>query len=121
MLKEQTAKRISATRIKVLRLYSHASGAYARLSPRSDGMWLDSLYVPSMYRRQGIATQLLLRVLADADRCGVKLFLTVSGDEDAMNDEQLTVWYARFGFVRRNALVQVRTPRGVTKNVENVL
>lgn len=64
--------------------------------------------------RKGQASALLYRVCAEADRASMTLMVQVGafGAENALSDEQLEGWYARFGFLRIQAapLLMARSP-----------
>lgn len=62
---------------------------------------LYALDVDPQYRRRGLATQVMRRALARADRVGCDLLLLQARSVDGeMTDAQLAAFYARFGFVR---------------------
>lgn len=65
--------------------------------------------VPVEHRGKGIGSQLLKRILLDADAQGVELVLEVfpSGD---LNRSQLEAWYGRYGFVEYQNGYLIRPP-----------
>jgi ribosomal protein S18 acetylase RimI-like enzyme len=64
---------------------------------------LTSIRVLPYYRGQGVGSRLLARICAEADRQEAIIFLTVSATlaEPGLSDEQLWVWYMRYGFYKR--------------------
>jgi GNAT superfamily N-acetyltransferase len=76
------------------------------------GMMLSSIVVPRELRGHWHGTALLRTVLADADRCGVRLFLHAVSF-GAITDAELEAWYKRHGFVWKNCLMFEREPIAV--------
>ena len=60
-------------------------------------VFLYRMWVEPSCRRQGFATQLLRRVIADFGRDGLTLEPSALADKP-MDDEQLATWYAAHGF-----------------------
>lgn len=73
------------------------------------GMIITRINVPAKNRGQGHARALLKRILDDADREGVALFLEIS-PSDGLSYCQLRSWYERHGF-RSMRGVYVRKPQ----------
>jgi len=71
--------------------------------------YLEEVYVFPVHRRRGIASRLLRRVTADADREDVALYLDIVPG-DGMDADQLRDWYGRHGFVSRTGHMW-RAPR----------
>lgn len=70
------------------------------LKNMGDGDWM-IVYVTTRreHRRQGLASQQMSRVVADADREEVTLMLDVGdGFAEGMSKRQLIRWYERLGF-----------------------
>jgi GNAT superfamily N-acetyltransferase len=65
---------------------------WIRLEHRPDRDWLDLLVVARARQRRGLGTSVLRALMADADRRGVPLWLSVHRDSDARR------LYARLGF-----------------------
>lgn len=73
--------------------------ARIRLEPLTPShYWIDWVYVPEAYRGQGLARQLMLHVIKDADRAGVRLSLEPRAC-GGVDQEALQAWYRSFGFV----------------------
>lgn len=70
---------------------------YGGLVGGAEGLILTRINVPREYRGKGEGTDLLKRILADADRDKVTLYLEIS-PSDGLNWEQLEAWYLRHGF-----------------------
>lgn len=71
--------------------------AIADLS-RSEGYWvIHRINVPQEYRRRGVGTTLLHRILHDADASRTTLALHPFGS-GGMRTTQLASWYRRHGF-----------------------
>lgn len=77
------------------------------------GFWeVNRINVPRAFRRQGIATRLLLRVLQDADAKGITLGLHPYGSGE-MTTPELEKWYESHGFVYdTQRYYMFRSPRG---------
>lgn len=60
--------------------------------------WIDWVFVPEAYRGQGLARQLMLHVLRDADRMGVRLSLEPRAC-GGVDQKALEAWYRGFGFI----------------------
>lgn len=73
------------------------------------GLLLTRINVPKASRGQGHARALLERILDDADRERVTIFLEIS-PSDGLNFAQLEAWYLRHGFVEC-AGFYCRTPK----------
>lgn len=84
--------------------------AIADLVRYQGGMMITRINVPRDHRGKGHARKLLGRILADADKDGVALYLHVSAS-DGLTEQQLDAWYKRHGFVEKNCLWLVREPR----------
>jgi len=76
------------------------TGYYNDVTGECLGQLITRINVPKRgpYRGQGIGTQLLKRILADADQEQVTLFLEVV-PSDGLDVEALSAWYARHGFL----------------------
>lgn len=73
------------------------------------------LYVPPWHRRQGIATGLMRRVMAAADKENARLALLPSAF-GSMDTAELEKWYSRLGFVYdRDSYYMFREPQREAK------
>jgi ribosomal protein S18 acetylase RimI-like enzyme len=72
------------------------------------GWTISRINVPKEHRGKGLGSAMLKRILADADEEGIDLYLVVYAT-GALDDEQLTEWYERYGFVSTGAGGMVRT------------
>ena len=73
------------------------------------------LYVPPWHRRQGIATDLMRRVMAAADKENARLALLPSAF-GSMDTTELEKWYSRLGFVYdRDSYYMFREPQREAK------
>lgn len=61
------------------------------------GWQITRINVPEKYRGQGIASQLLRDIIAEADREQVRLYLEIV-PTGGLNYDQLDAWYRRHGF-----------------------
>lgn len=85
-------KKIGAKKVAVLTLQ--------RCPYMRDAFFIQRINVIRRFRGQGIGTELLQRVVEDADYEEVKLTLTINPFSDAdLNYDQLQSWYERYGFV----------------------
>lgn len=76
---------------------------------------LTSIEVGHEARGQGVGSRLLKRVLDDADKEGVVLYLDIQPDGTGLDERQLRAWYERRGFRHAPNLEDtalVREPRG---------
>ena len=73
------------------------------------GLLLTRINVPVAHRGQGHARKLLARILADADREGVTLWLQIS-PSDGLDYRQLASWYMRRGFHHHEEGLYQRLP-----------
>ncbi len=86
----------------MLRLYS-IHGCEAHLEAVESGPWkgcweVKSLHTKEQFRRAGLATQLMLEIIEDADAQGVKLHLTARSVGGEVAAEVLRKFYEEFGF-----------------------
>ena len=58
---------------------------------------INRINVPREFRGRGIASTLLKRILADADREGATVGLGIS-PSDGLSYKELKAWYERYGF-----------------------
>lgn len=65
--------------------------------PEVPACWLNRINVPPKFRGQGCGSNLLSRVLQDADAEGILMVLMINPYGD-MTYEQLKDWYERNGF-----------------------
>lgn len=64
-----------------------------------NGWLITGVFVRPDDRGKGAGTRLLKDIIADAEREGENLYLTVLADSsNGLNDEQLRDWYMRHGF-----------------------
>ena len=109
-------KTVQSTKMK--RHYVTALGlgfkAEAVLKKWQGGMLLASIHVPEEHRGHRHGTALLRKVLADADRCGTRLFLHATSFGE-MSDGDLEAWYKRHGFVWKSCLIFEREPIAAKK------
>lgn len=81
---------------------------YEKLSPRAlavidlcdyygEGFIITRINVPKEFRNKGVASKLLQRVLDEADKEKINLWLEISAS-DGLNYDQLEAWYKRHGF-----------------------
>jgi N-acetylglutamate synthase-like GNAT family acetyltransferase len=77
---------------------TRCTASLLHISPRAS--ILTGIEVEFRLRDRGYGTELLKLVLADADKEGVTLLLSVSSDDSpkALTNDQLQAWYARHGF-----------------------
>ena len=66
------------------------------LAPHS--VAITRIFVPYDLRGQGIGSQMLNMVIADADSSDITLCLEVQPDDSDLNYDQLVAWYQRHGF-----------------------
>lgn len=93
------------------KLCSPTKLAIVDLSQMGPTLWeINRVNVPEQFRRQGIANELMRRVLADADREAATLRLVINAYGD-MSWEALLDWYQRLGFVKDNSGFLVREPQ----------
>lgn len=64
-----------------------------------DGVAVTGIGVGRAFRGQGAASRVLKEVIEDADREGVKLYLSIEPDGTGLEEDALRAWYSRFGFV----------------------
>jgi len=80
-----------------------------------DAVSMRLVQVSPTRRGQGVGNN-VVRTLTDlADKFGVTMYTSVhSLDATAMNNDQLTAWYGRHGFLpsAENPVILVRPPRG---------
>lgn len=96
-----TARVTLATMEPGLRTHKQASLRVAIAQSLPVEMWettREIIGVQSDAPRKGYATALLHQVCAEADRARIVLFLQVRPFAEGMSEEQLTKFYARFGF-----------------------
>lgn len=89
--------------------------AFAQLSLRPNGFWkIEKLFVPVPFRGQGVARELMKRILEDADREGVYLSIWLEDPRGMMSINQLEKWFKRMGFRGGTypRLLLTRVPRG---------
>jgi GNAT superfamily N-acetyltransferase len=82
--------------------YSEVCGthhlAIVDLSQVGSTLWeINRVNVPAQYRGKGIASRLMARTLADADKEGITLRLVINAYGD-MSFSDLYHWYERLGF-----------------------
>lgn len=71
--------------------------AHVKTYRRHNVRWLTDVWVDPEHRRKGLASRLLREALAA--HASEAVYLTVHGyTNQPLSDEQLTAWYARFGF-----------------------
>jgi GNAT superfamily N-acetyltransferase len=92
-----------APRLTVEEAYHHPSGhAAVYCKHLGEGDWeVQSVVTTPDHRGKGLQRELWKRVLADADREGACLLLTVGSGgiyKGALSSEQLFHWYERMGF-----------------------
>lgn len=91
--------------------------AHASLMPfdaYEPGAWLlTGIDVAHKERGQGVARELMRRVLRDADRERVVLCLAIHPDGTGLDHDQLRAWYKRLGFkdMPGSGVEMVRQPR----------
>lgn len=76
-------------------------------------LWLGSIYVNPEERGQGKATRLIQTICDIADKHGVYIGLTPTqfgNEKNALNDDQLEVFYKKFGFIERYGIFE-RQPK----------
>ena len=83
--------------------------AIADLIRYRDGKLLTRINVPREHRGRGIASKLLKRITADADRTGTTLYAWVS-PSDGLGENALSAWYRRNGFRLEQTRRMTRTP-----------
>lgn len=70
------------------------------------------VFVPLEHRGAGIANEMMLRVLADADESHTTLVLEIVPDEsEGLSYEALEAWYRRLGFKYNKYGLMVRRPK----------
>lgn len=93
------SKILGPIRIAVLDV-SHSYGV-GDMDP--EGFVINRVNTPHDHRGKGHARELMRECLADADAEGVTLYLWINAYGD-MNEEQLSAWYQRCGFVEQEGL-----------------
>ena len=83
--------------------------AIADLMPYRNGKLLTRINVPREHRGRGLASTLLKRITADADRTATTLYTWVS-PSDGLGREALSAWYRRNGFRVMQGLCMTRKP-----------
>lgn len=103
---------VSMTTTMPLTYVDLATRSIADLVEYQDGLMLTRINVPIAQRCQGVGTQLLQRIINDADKYGVTLYLFVSngGGPNSMTDQRLVKWYKRHGFKTIHRHYMVRRP-----------
>lgn len=83
--------------------------AHVKTYRRHGVRWLTDVWVDPDHRKQGLATRLIREALAA--HAGEDLYLTVHGyTNQPLSDDQLAVWYGRFGFQPAGAPGVMRRP-----------
>lgn len=79
---------------------------------KPDAALITRINVPKGQRQQGIGTDLLKEILADADREGMTLHIEVQAS-DGPSRKQLRQWYMKYGFVSSDVFKYflIRTPQ----------
>jgi GNAT superfamily N-acetyltransferase len=78
---------------------SIAALAVADLQWEDEGVyWLTRINVPRAYRRRGVGTRLLKRILRDANREEATIKLGVVCSDRTMGQRALRAWYKKHGF-----------------------
>lgn len=74
---------------------------------------INRIWVAPSHRGKGFGSQVMQKVLADADAQGITLRLLVA-PQDGLKYEELVAWYERCGFVQSDSiLVYYRQPKRV--------
>jgi len=71
--------------------------AIADVCEIEDNYWICRINVPKEWRGQGIGTELLQEIIADADRGKVTLYLDILAS-GGLTYDQLARWYYGYGF-----------------------
>lgn len=71
--------------------------AYVIIEHFNNEVWIDLLYVSTVYRRKGYATALMNKVISIADRLKRNSRLVLASD-GPLSTKELAAFYGRFGF-----------------------
>lgn len=102
--------RVSIAYLKQAGQQAEAGRVYVRDQMEHGYWYVWGLVVKPEYRRQGIGTQLMQEVIDLYQWDRIELIPARDG-EDGMTSEQLSAWYARFGFKTGPSANTERPPR----------
>ena len=89
--------------------YDTEHNSIADLMDYQDGKLITRINVPREHRGQGLASRLMKRITADADRTRTKLYAWIS-PSDGLGRRALKAWYRRNGFRIDRDFVATHTP-----------